>query len=112
MQEVVREIYVDDEVKGYILSIVRATRAPQEYGMKELGPLLEYGSSPRGAIYLGLAARAMAFLHGRGYATPQDVKEVAFDVLRHRLILTYEAEAEKVTAEDILRRILTSLPVP
>ena len=88
MQEVVRLIYIDDQIKNYILDLVRATRNPAGYKLKNLVPLIDYGASPRASIYLGLGARAMAFLQGRGYVTPQDVKDIAFDVLRHRMILT------------------------
>jgi MoxR-like ATPase len=112
MQEVVRLIYVDDQVKNYILSLVQATRDPAKAGIKELVPLIDYGASPRASIFLGLAARANAFLNGRGYVTPQDVKDIAFDVLRHRVILTYEAEAEEKSPEDVIQTILNRVAVP
>ena len=112
MQEVVKMIYIDDQVKQYILNLVRATRDPAAFGMKNLKPLIEYGASPRASIYLGLGARAVAFLQGRGYVTPQDVKDIAYDVLRHRVILTYEAEAEQTTSEDVIKTILNTVPVP
>jgi len=112
MQEVVRLIYIDDQVKEYILSVVRATREPAAFALADLAPLIDYGASPRASIYLGLGARAMAFLQGRGYVTPQDVKDIALDVLRHRVILTYEAEAEEMTAEDVIAKILSTVPVP
>jgi MoxR-like ATPase len=112
MQDVVKMIYIDDQVKQYILNVVRSTRDPAAFGMNKLAPLIEYGASPRASIFLGLGARAMAFLAGRGYVTPQDVKDIAFDVLRHRVILTYEAEAEQTTSEDVIRTILTTVPVP
>jgi len=112
MQEVVKLIYVDDQVKNYILDVVRATRDPEKYKLKKLVPLIEYGASPRASIYLGLGARAMAFLQGRGYVTPQDVKDIAYDVLRHRVILSYEAEAEQTSPEDVIRSILNTVPVP
>jgi MoxR-like ATPase len=112
MQEVVKLIYVDDQVKEYILNLVRATRDPSIFGLKDLVPLIDYGASPRATIFLGLAARAIAFLQGRGYVTPQDVKDIAYDVLRHRVILTYEAEAEERTPEDVIRAILSAVPVP
>jgi MoxR-like ATPase len=112
MQDVVKLIYVDQQVKDYILAVVRATRNPAEFGLKELVPLVEYGASPRASIYLGLGSRAMAFLQGRGYVTPQDVKDIAFDVLRHRVILSYEAEAEQKTPEDVIQTILNTVPVP
>ncbi len=112
MQEVVRLIYVDDQLKDYILNIVQATRDPAACDIPDLAPLIDYGGSPRATIYLGIGARAMAFLNGRGYVTPQDVKDVAHDVLRHRIILTYEAEAEQMTPEDVIATILTKVPVP
>jgi MoxR-like ATPase len=112
MQQVVRAIYVDDQLKEYILNIVAATRAPGEHRLPELAPLIQFGGSPRATIYLAIAARAAAFLYGRGYVTPQDVKDVAYDVLRHRVILTYEAEAEEQTSEDIIRKVLDAVPVP
>ena len=112
MQDVVRLIYVDEQVKNYIVSLVQATRDPAQFGMSKLVPLIDFGASPRATIYLGLAARAAAFLQGRGYVTPQDVKDLAYDVLRHRVILTYEAEAEKTTAEDVIQTILSTVPVP
>ena len=112
MQEVVKLIYVDDQVKNYILALVQATRSPAKFGLNALAPLIDYGASPRASIYLGLGARAVAFLQGRGYVTPQDVKDIAFDVLRHRVILTYEAEAEEKTPEDVIQTILNTVPVP
>ena len=112
MQDVVKMIYIDDQVKQYILNLVRSTRDPEAFGMKNLKPLIEYGASPRASIFLGLGARAMAFLAGRGYVTPQDVKDIAYDVLRHRVILTYEAEAEQMASEDVIKTILTTVPVP
>ncbi len=112
MQDVVRMIYTDDQLKSYILNLVRATRAPEEFQLSELSPLIDFGASPRATIFLGLAARAQAFLAGRGYVTPQDVKDIAYDVLRHRVILTYEAEAEQVTTDDVISRILNAVPVP
>ncbi len=112
MQEVVNLIYIDDQIKNYILDLVQASRDPSRYKLKELAPLIEYGGSPRASIYLGMGARALAFLNGRGYVTPQDVKDIAYDVLRHRLILTYEAEAEQTTTEDVIQSILSTIPVP
>jgi MoxR-like ATPase len=112
MQEVVKMIYIDDQVKQYILNLVRSTRDPAAFGMKTLKPLIEYGASPRASIFLGQGARAMAFLAGRGYVTPQDVKDITYDVLRHRVILTYEAEAEQMASEDVIKTILTTVPVP
>ena len=112
MQEIVKLIYVDEQLKEYILNLVQATRDPAAFDMPELAPLIEYGGSPRATICLGIGARAMAFLNGRGYVTPQDVKDVALDVLRHRVILTYEAEAEQMAPEDVLSTILSKVPVP
>jgi len=112
MQEVIKLIYVDEQVKNYILNVVRATRDPAAFGLKDLVPLIDYGASPRASIYLGLGARALAFLQGRGYVTPQDVKDIAYDVLRHRVILSYEAEAEQTTPEDVIKTILNTVPVP
>ncbi len=112
MQDVVRLIYVDDQVRQYILNLIAATRDPGAHHLEKLAPLIAYGASPRASIYLGLGARAVAFLAGRGYVTPQDVKDVAYDVLRHRIILTYEAEAEKTTSEDVIKSILNTVPVP
>lgn len=112
MQEVVQLIYVDDQVKEYIVNLIRATRDPGAFGLQDLVPLIDYGASPRATIYLGLGARAIAFLNGRGYVTPQDVKDIAYDVLRHRVILTYEAEAEQRTPEDVIRSVLSAVPVP
>jgi len=112
MQDVVKLIYVDEQVKNYILAVVQATRTPAAFGLADLVPLIDYGASPRASICLGLGARAIAFLQGRGYVTPQDVKDIAHDVLRHRVILSYEAEAEQKTPEDVIQTILNTVPVP
>ena len=109
---IVQSIYVDDKVKEYILDVVMATRHPGENGLSALGPLIAYGASPRASIYLVTAARARAFLHGRGYVSPEDVRHIAPDVLRHRIIPTYEAEAQSVTAADIVHDILNQIEVP
>lgn len=111
-KKVVSDIYVDDRVKNYIIDVVFATREPEAQGMKELGPLIEYGASPRASIALNLAARAHAFLKRRGYVTPEDVKAIGPDVLRHRMVLSYEAEAEEVTAEDVVKRVFEVVEVP
>jgi MoxR-like ATPase len=111
LRRAVDAIYVDDKVKGYIVDLVQATRRPGEYGL-ELTGLIQYGASPRATIALVRGARAHAFLDGRGYVTPQDVKTAAPDVLRHRLLVSYEAEAEELKPEDLLTRILDKLPVP
>jgi len=110
-RKVVDEIYVDDKIKDYILSIVFATREPENYKLA-LKEYIRYGASPRATIYLTLGARAHAFLQGRGYVTPQDVKSIAPDVLRHRLIVSYEAEAEELGSDEIITRVLNELPVP
>jgi MoxR-like ATPase len=107
----VDQVYVDDKVRDYIVSIVFATREPKTFSL-DLGPLVEYGASPRATLCLTLAARAHAFLQGRGYVTPQDVKAIAPDVLRHRVIVSYEAEAEEVDADEVVRRVLDGVPVP
>jgi MoxR-like ATPase len=111
-RKVVREVYVDDKVKEYIVEVVFATREPAKHGMKDLAPLIEFGASPRASIALNLAARAHAFLRHRGYVTPEDVKAVGPDVLRHRLVLTYEADAEEVTSEQIVKRVFEVVEVP
>ncbi len=105
-------IYVDDKVKTYVVDLVFATRDPAEIGLEKLRPLILYGASPRASLALTRASRAMAFLEGRGFVTPQDVKAVGYSVLRHRLIPTYEAEAEEISSEDILRQIFDHVPVP
>jgi len=111
-RKVVDEIYVDDKIKDYILSIVFATRDPMAYNLTALQDNIRYGASPRATLYLTLAARAHAFLQGRGYVTPQDVKSIAPDVLRHRVIPSFEAEAEELTADKIVAILLNELPVP
>jgi MoxR-like ATPase len=111
-RKVVRDVYMDDRVKDYIVDVVFATREPEKRGLKELAPLIEYGASPRASIALNLAARAHAFLRHRGYVTPEDVKAIGPDVLRHRVVLSYEAEAEEVQAEDIVRRVFEVVEVP
>ncbi len=105
-------IYVDDKLKDYILNIVFATRFPKDYGLDDLEPLLRYGASPRASIYLVTVSRAMAYLKRRGFVIPEDIKELAPDVLRHRLILSYEAEAEELTTDDIVKRVLERIEVP
>ena len=105
-------VYVDEKVRSYVVDLVFATRRPDEAGLKDLKPLILYGASPRASIALNLAARAHAFLRHRGYVTPEDVKAVGPDVLRHRIILTYEAEAEEITSEQVVRRIFETVEVP
>ena len=111
-RSIVREVYIDEKIDKYIIDIVFATRNPEEYGFDDLSGLIQYGASPRASIYLRLAAKAHAFLRHRGYVTPEDVRSIGLDVLRHRIIVTYEAEAEEVTAENIVRKILNRIEVP
>jgi len=111
-RSVVQEIYIDDKIKDYIVNIVHATREPKAYGLGELADFIGFGASPRASIYLNLAARAHAFLRHRGYVTPEDIKAVGIDVLRHRVILTYEAEAEEVTSETVIRKLFERVEVP
>jgi MoxR-like ATPase len=111
LRRLVDDIYMDEKIEEYIVNLVHATRQPQEYGLA-IGDLIQYGASPRATIYMVMAARACAFLDGRGYVTPQDVKSVAMDVLRHRVIVTYEAEAEEKAPEDIIQQVLDTVEVP
>ena len=111
-RQMVNEIYIDDKVRDYIVDIVFATRQPEKYNLENIRDFIQYGASPRATINLTLAAKAWAFLQGRGYVTPQDVKTIGADVLRHRVIITYEAEAEEVTSEEIITRIFDTIPVP
>jgi MoxR-like ATPase len=111
-RDIVRDIYVDEKVKNYIVDIVFATRKPEEYNLKGLASLIAYGASPRATINLTLAAKAYAFLQGRGYVTPEDVKVIGPDVLRHRVLLTYEAEAEELTSDDIVKQVFDGVEVP
>jgi MoxR-like ATPase len=111
-RELCTRIYVDEKLKDYILNLVFATRFPKEHNLADLEPLIRYGASPRASIYLLTSARAMAFLRRRGFVIPEDIKELAYDVLRHRIILTYEAEAEELTTDDIIRRVLEGVEVP
>jgi MoxR-like ATPase len=112
LRQVVDEIYVDDKIRDYIIELVFATRDPAAHGLKDLANLIEYGASPRASIALTLAAKAHAFMEGRGYVTPQDVKSIGMDVLRHRLILSYEAEAEEKGPEEVLQQVFDSIRVP
>ena len=111
-RELVKNIYVDDKIKEYVLDLVLTTREPANHGLPELSHLIEFGASPRASINLVMAARAHAFLKGRGFVTPEDIKQIAPDVLRHRIITTYEAEAENITSDHIVRRILDHTEVP
>ena len=110
-RKVVDAVYMDEKIKNYIVDLVHATRKPAEYKI-DVARLIQYGASPRGTIYLTIAAKAYAFLQGRGYVTPQDVKTIGMDVLRHRVIVSYEAEAEEMTSEDVIKRIFDEVPVP
>jgi MoxR-like ATPase len=109
---VLSQIYIDEKIRDYIVNIVHATRDPKAYGLPELADLIEYGASPRASIYLNMAARAHAFLRRRGYVTPEDIKAIGVDVLRHRVIVTYEAEAEEMTSEHIVRKLFERIEVP
>ena len=111
-RRVVSSIYIDDRVRDYIVHLVQATRRPRDYGLAELAPLIEYGGSPRATLCLATAARAHAFIRHRAYVTPDDIKAISMDVMRHRVTVTYEAEAEEVSSEDVVRRIFEYLPVP
>ncbi|GIV57887.1 MAG: MoxR family ATPase [Bacteroidetes bacterium] len=111
-RQVLNELYIDERVEHYIVDLVMASREPERYRLEGLRPLIAYGASPRASIYLNLAARAHAFLQHRAYVTPEDVRSVAMDVLRHRIAITYEAEAEEVTSDDLVRRILETVEVP
>ena len=111
-RKVVDEVYMDEKIQRYIIDIVFATREPKNYRLDELTNLIQYGASPRATIYLTVAAKAYAFIQGRGYVTPQDVKSIGMDVLRHRVIVSYEAEAEEKTSEDIIKKIFDEIEVP
>ncbi|MGD1048896.1 MAG: AAA family ATPase [Candidatus Krumholzibacteriaceae bacterium] len=111
LRQLADEIYMDEKVEDYILNIVQATRTPEKYGL-DVGKLIQYGASPRATIYLAMASRAHALMQGRGYVTPQDVKSIGMDVLRHRVIITYEAEAEEKTSENVVGAIFDNIAVP
>ena len=111
-RQVVNQIYVDEKIKEYILDLIFATRQPEQTGLADLKPLIEFGASPRATIYMVMAARAHAFLQGRGFVTPEDIKQVAPDILRHRVVVSYEAEAEEITSTDIVQRVLDQIEVP
>jgi MoxR-like ATPase len=112
LRQAIVELYMDQKIVDYIVDVVRATREPQHVGLHEVRPLIAYGASPRASIYLAQAARAHAFLRGRGYVVPEDVKAIAPDVLRHRVLLTFEAEAEDVSSDGIIAKILEAVDVP
>ncbi len=111
-REIVREIYLDEKIENYITDIVFATRYPKDYKLNNFAGMIQYGASPRASINLALAAKALAFLRKRGYVIPEDIRAIAHDVMRHRIGLTYEAEAENITSEDIINEILNSVEVP
>ncbi len=111
-QAAVREVYMDEKIEKYILDIIFATRTPEKYKLEELKPLISFGASPRGSINLATAAKCYAFIRRRGYVVPEDVRAVVYDVLRHRVGITYEAEAENVTSEDIISKIINEIEVP
>jgi MoxR-like ATPase len=111
-QSAVREVYMDEKIEKYILDIIFATRTPEKYKLEELTPLINFGASPRGSINLATAAKCYAFIKRRGYVIPEDVRAVVYDVLRHRIGITYEAEAENVTSEDIISKIINEVEVP
>ena len=111
-RNVVREVYLDEKIENYITDIVFSSRYPADYDLKQFENMISYGASPRASINLALAAKAYAFIKRRGYVIPEDIRAVAYDVLRHRIGLTYEAEAENITTEDIISEILNSAKVP
>ncbi len=111
-RETVHEVYIDEKIEKYILDIVFATRSPKDFGLDKLVDLISYGASPRASINLALGAKALAFIRRRGYVIPEDVRAISFDVLRHRIAVTYEAEAEEMTSEDVIREILNKVEVP
>lgn len=112
VRKVVNDIYVDEKIKNYVINIVFATREPEKYNLSDLKTLIAYGASPRASIYLIQSAKAFAFISGRGYVTPEDIKLVGPDVLRHRIIITYEAEAEEISSENIIKQIFNQIEVP
>jgi len=111
-RNIVKDIYMDEKIEQYILDIVFATREPKEFKLEKLEQMISYGASPRASIYLALASKAYAFIKRRGYVIPEDVRAICHDVLRHRMGLTYEAEAENITTEDIINEILNTIEVP
>lgn len=111
-RQVVRQVYVDDKIKEYVLDLIFTTRYPAQSGLADLEPLISFGASPRATIYLIMAARAHAFLKGRGFVTPEDIKQIAPDILRHRIVISYEAEAEEINSTEIVQRILDRVEVP
>jgi len=111
-QDAVREVYMDEKIEKYILDIVFASRYPEKYNLESLKPLISFGASPRGSINLATASKCYAFIKRRGYVIPEDVRAVVHDVLRHRIGITYEAEAENITSEEIINKIINEVEVP
>jgi MoxR-like ATPase len=111
-RDIVRQVYLDEKIEKYIVDIVFATRYPENYGLENLKDMISFGGSPRASINLALAAHAYAFIHRRGYVVPEDIRAVCYDVLRHRIGLTYEAEANNITSEDIITEVLNKVQVP
>jgi MoxR-like ATPase len=111
-QKAAREVYMDEKIEKYIIDLIFATRYPEQYGLKDLTPLISFGASPRGSINLTTAAKCYAFIKRRGYVVPEDVRAVVHDVLRHRIGITYEAEAENISSEEIINRIVNVVEVP
>ena len=111
-RQAVKKVYMDEKIEQYILDIVFATREPEKYGLQQLRPLIGYGASPRASLALAKASRAVAFIKRRGFVTPDDVRSICPDVLRHRIGLTFEAEAENITSEDIINKVLNQVQVP
>jgi len=111
-RQVTDNVYMDEKIANYIIDLVFATRQPEEHGLDDLKPLIQYGASPRASIYLTLASKAHAFLQRRGYVTPDDVRAIGMDVLRHRVTVTYEAEAEEITSEDVIKQVFAQIEVP
>jgi MoxR-like ATPase len=111
-REVVKEVYMDEKIEKYILDLIFATRYPERYNLSEIKPLISFGASPRGSISLAQAAKCCAFIRRRGYVIPEDVRAVVYDILRHRIGVTYEAEAENITSVDIINKIVNEIEVP
>jgi MoxR-like ATPase len=112
LRGVVDAVYLDNKIRAYILDLVTATRDPRAAGLPDLADLISFGASPRATLFLARAAKALALVRGRGFVVPEDVKELAADVLRHRVLPTYEAEAEDITSDDLIQRMLDRIPVP
>jgi MoxR-like ATPase len=111
-QKISQEIYLDPKIENYILDLVFATRHPEKFGLEDLKDLISYGASPRASLYLARASKAFAFIRHRGYVVPEDIRSIGMDILRHRVMITYEAEAEEMTSEDIIQKIFDTIVVP